>query len=313
MSDRNNKPFELTSNTPRSSKTTINIAGFHVYLYGVDSLTPEQAHDTIVLFHIHGRTRTYTDAEAIAHELLFRFRKRGGTRKGLVVATFDNRNHGMRAACLHKSLRVSFLATDKVFSRSITWRCKTGKGEIPDMRMTALWDLSQLRTSDGIVLDIQIVQKHLATYVDGAFLPTEFIATGLSLGGHATWNILAEEPRITKAIIIVGSPNLTDLLLERLRGYTSTADVPDGTREWPRSIAKLYQDRDEAILKISGKSILILNGLTDTLVPSRFTRPWVEKYAASNQVEFIEQKENGHWLSYEMMDRIVDWLLPVLS
>jgi len=62
--------FQLPDGTPRSSKTAINIAGFQVYLYGVDELTPEQAKDTTVLFHVHGRTRTYQDVEPIAHQLL---------------------------------------------------------------------------------------------------------------------------------------------------------------------------------------------------------------------------------------------------
>lgn len=96
---RPNDKFELLDSTPRSSLTVINISGFHLYLYGVDELTPAQRQDTTVIFHIHGRTRTYKDAEEIAHHLLSESRARGVTRKGLVVATFDNRNHGTRAVC----------------------------------------------------------------------------------------------------------------------------------------------------------------------------------------------------------------------
>lgn len=75
----------------------INIAGISVYLYGVDELSIEQARETTVLFHIHGRTRSYKDAEELAHQVLYDMRRRSGTNKGLVVATFDNRNHGERA------------------------------------------------------------------------------------------------------------------------------------------------------------------------------------------------------------------------
>ena len=91
------KRFQLPESTPKSSKNTINIAGFHVYLYGVDELTPQQARNTVILFHIHGRTRNHKDAEEFAHEFLFQARKRGELKRGLVVATFDNRNHGLRA------------------------------------------------------------------------------------------------------------------------------------------------------------------------------------------------------------------------
>jgi hypothetical protein len=92
-----NAKFVLEDNTPRSSKTTINIAGFHVHLYGVDDLTPEQAKDTTVVFHVHGRTRTYMDAEDVAHQVLSQLRQRPEMKKGVVFATFDNRNHGVRA------------------------------------------------------------------------------------------------------------------------------------------------------------------------------------------------------------------------
>jgi hypothetical protein len=114
----------LPDSTPRSSKKTINIAGFFVYLYGIDELTPEQAKDTTVLFHIHGRTRTYKDAEEIAHQLLYELRERGGTKKGLVVATLDNRNHGMRAVCSPASVVIDEY---QQVPRSIILRCKLSR------------------------------------------------------------------------------------------------------------------------------------------------------------------------------------------
>lgn len=95
MASKNNH-FVLPDSTPRSSKLTINIAGFRVHLYGVQELSAQQREDTTVLFHIHGRTRTYKDAEPVAHQLLYGMRERGDSNRGLVVATFDNRNHGDR-------------------------------------------------------------------------------------------------------------------------------------------------------------------------------------------------------------------------
>lgn len=91
--------FQLLDSVPKASVTVLNIAGVHVYLFGVEELTPAQAKDTTVLFHVHGRTRTYRDAEEIAHQLVHEWRQRGSAEKGLVVATFDNRNHGTRAVC----------------------------------------------------------------------------------------------------------------------------------------------------------------------------------------------------------------------
>ncbi|KAF7626985.1 hypothetical protein AFLA_012927 [Aspergillus flavus NRRL3357] len=284
MASKNNH-FVLPDSTPRSSKLTINIAGFHVHLYGVQELSAQQREDTTVLFHIHGRTRTYKDAEPVAHQLLYGMRKRGDSNRGLVVATFDNRNHGDRTI-------------DSVAIQD--WK----GGNIQHAQ-------DMLSTIDGTTDDIKLVMKYLASYVDGIFHPTQFIVTGVSLGGHITWNMLAEEPSIAGAIIIVGSPNLTDMLVERL-GYASLSDIPQNTKEWPRSIESLYRERDQALEKIVGKKILILNGALDTLVPSKFTDPWVAKYAHQNDVKFIVQEDCGHVLSFRMMEEVVEWVAQIL-
>ncbi|GMF78500.1 unnamed protein product [Aspergillus oryzae] len=215
---------------------------------------------------------------------------------------------------------------------------RTGKGAISSMRMdtVATWIRSTAdgiqtrhvvhdwyvyperckptlshRVPDGTTDDIKLVMKYLASYVDGIFHPTQFIVTGVSLGGHITWNMLAEEPSIAGAIIIVGSPNLTDMLVERL-GYASLSDIPQNTKEWPRSIERLYRERDQALEKIVGKKILILNGALDTLVPSKFTDPWVAKYAHQNDVKFIVQEDCGHVLSFRMMEEVVEWVAQIL-
>jgi len=153
----------------------------------------------------------------------------------------------------------------------------------------------------------------LESYVDGLFRPTEFIATGLSLGGHVTWDVLAKDPRVSKAVIIVGSPDLTSLLLDRLGGYHTVSSVPAGTKEWPKSIERLYLARDESVKTVSGKRILILNGAIDPLVPSKFTHDWVDSFASNNDVTFIEQEDTGHWLSCQMMEKIIDWTLQALA
>lgn len=153
----------------------------------------------------------------------------------------------------------------------------------------------------------------LESYVDGIFTPSQFIITGLSLGGHVTWDLLARDPRVNAAVIIVGCPDLTTMLLDRLGGYSLPADVPPGTAEWPKSVERLYLARDRDVADIRGKRLLVLNGADDPLVPSRFTRPWIERHAANNDVIFVEQPETGHCLSIEMLQRIEDWLQQFLS
>ncbi|KAH7160468.1 Alpha/Beta hydrolase protein [Dactylonectria estremocensis] len=279
--------FELLESTPRSSLTVFNIAGFHVYLYGVDELSAEQAKDTTVLFHIHGRTRTYKDAEEVAHHLISECRARGPTKKGLVVATLDNRNHGSRAI-------------DKIAIQD--WEGGNPR-HAQDM----------LSMMDGIVADVQTIITFLESYVEGLFTPTKFIVTGTSLGGHVAWDILARDDRVNNGIIIVGSPNLTDMLVERLDRYTSTTDGVTGSKEWPKSIEKLYLARDKRLEEISGKEFLILNGAIDPLVPAKFTLPWVQKFGANNKVTLVEQEDNGHWVSLQMMEKMVNWVMEALA
>lgn len=153
----------------------------------------------------------------------------------------------------------------------------------------------------------------LASYVDGIFNPTQFTISGVSLGGHVSWDVLARDDRVGAAVIIVGSPDLTGMLADRLGGYKSVEEVPAGTKEWPESISQLYQDRDQSITRIKGKKILILNGAVDPLVPSRFTRPWIERYGANNSIAFVEQQGVGHAVSVEMVQKMVEWLSPFLN
>lgn len=150
--------------------------------------------------------------------------------------------------------------------------------------------------------------KYLGVYVEDRFNPTEFVMSGHSLGGHTAWNILAEEKAIKTAIISVGSPDMTNLLLARLGG----PDAADPIR-WPESIVKMYKDRDQRVSQIKGKQILLLNGALDTLVPSKFSVPWVEKYGQQNDVSFNVFEDTGHWLSLEMMDKIVEWVLQKVA
>lgn len=165
--------------------------------------------------------------------------------------------------------------------------------------------------ADGTATDIKTIMKFLACYVDGSFRPSQFIVTGVSLGGHVAWNMLSEEPSIIGAIIIIGSPNLTDLLKERLDQTPSFSNLQRSER-WPRSLEMLCRDRDQAIARISGQGILILNGALDTLVPSKFTTPWFVNHASRNEVKLVSQEDSGHWLSFGMMEEVIDWLVYTL-
>ncbi|KAK7202429.1 Alpha/Beta hydrolase protein, partial [Myxozyma melibiosi] len=276
--------FVLPDATPRASETTINIAGILVYLYGVNELTAAQRSNVTVLFACHGRTRSHVDSANLAHQLIHNLAQKGHT-KGFVVATMDNRNHGTRA----------------IDSRSIEVWKNGNPTHAQDM----------LSMVDGIGMDVRTIIKYLESYTVGNFVPKDFIMSGVSLSGHVTWNLLAQEPKINVAIPIVGTTSLTNLLIDRLGGYKSVAEVPD-CPEWPKSLEKLYLERDELLTSIKGKRILILHGEQDTIVPDKFSKEWIEKYGPNNDIAYYHQEDTGHFVSFYYMDLMTDFLYPEL-
>ena len=147
----------------------------------------------------------------------------------------------------------------------------------------------------------------LESYISHVFIPTEFIVTGFSLGGHCAWDALAKIQQIKAGVVLMGSPNLAAMLVERLGAYKSVSKEPLGSKEWPKCLESLYLARDKSLESISGKRILILTGALDELVPGRFTIPWVHKCAANNDVKFVQAEQTGHWVSWRMMEAMIDW------
>ncbi|KAK9468773.1 Alpha/Beta hydrolase protein [Lipomyces arxii] len=269
--------FALPETTPAVSVKTINIAGVLVYLCGVAELTPAQAQDVTVVFHSHGRTRSHKNALAVAFQAFSEIKDR---KKGLVFVTMDNRNHGARAI-------------DELSIQ--TWN----KGNVHHGQ-------DMMSMVDGIAADYKLVMNHLQAYVGSEFIITEFIATGTSLGGHVTWNLLAQDKRIQRGVIFVGCPNMTALLLDRVGEQKDTI-------LWNKYLEQVCLDRDAEIAGITGKEIVILNGAEDTLVSDKFTKGWVEKYGKNNKVLYKVQEGRGHGLSFGMVEDFVKWLAEVVN
>lgn len=73
------------------------IGGVKIYLYGLDELKRTSGVEIAVLYLAHMRTRTYLVTEAIAHEVLHRYRSDGRKKRvELIAVTMDMRNHGER-------------------------------------------------------------------------------------------------------------------------------------------------------------------------------------------------------------------------
>ena len=93
--------FSLPDSTPRSSKKELVIGGVKIYIYGLKELKRPSGVEIAVLYLAHMRTRTYLITEAIAHEVLHRYRTDGGKKRvELIAVTMDMRNHGERVVSI---------------------------------------------------------------------------------------------------------------------------------------------------------------------------------------------------------------------
>jgi len=115
--------------------------------------------------------------------------------KGLIAVSFDQRNHGSRL--------VSSISNE-------AWRSGNEK-HAQDM----------FSCYHGTSADTSQLLDHLTAYVfpdaDDKRRITQNIVFGISLGGHAAWHVLMQDPRFSAAIIVIGCPDYTRLMSDRAR------------------------------------------------------------------------------------------------
>ena len=73
----------------------------------------------------------------------------------------------------------------------------------------------------GTALDTSLLIDHLGSYVfngPDAPLIEQHLVLGISLGGHAAWQVLFNEPRVTAAVVIIGCPDYMSKLSSHLSG-----------------------------------------------------------------------------------------------
>jgi pimeloyl-ACP methyl ester carboxylesterase len=138
---------------------------------------------------------------------------------------------------------------------------------------------------------------------------------GISLGGHAAWQCLISNPRITTAIVIIGCPDYITLMSDRARlsklstwtngippgsHFLASMDFPTGLVEavkkydpaglflgessshnkdaYSREPSEAEQKRLLPLMKsaLQGKRILNLAGGADKLVPYKCGEPFLE-------------------------------------
>ena len=378
--------FSLPDSTPRSSKATIVISGIKCYVYGLDELPKShvdasRAQQVACLFLAHGRMGTYLSTEEIAHEILWRYRNGLVGFDGkeadrpylpLIAATFDMRNHGEREVrgsssanmrnpvilgayehnsgeqngqpCLEewqRESRVSILPNIPRSDYPGVFACRRLTGP-PSFDMTSL--------INGSAQDLYLFMNMLPCYLPGASIVRNYVF-GISLGAHTAWRLprlVANQPgaAIHAMAPVIGSPDLTGLLLSRLgvdvealkraKGVANSYELSYTTlksvmseqqqRRWPEPLHAVVAEDDRWIhtnfplansmtdsKATAGIKMLLQNGLQDSLVPFSFTEPWVSAHGgARNQCSggtwFEVQENTGHTCTKEMVARVADWL-----
>lgn len=169
---------------------------------------------------------------------------------------------------------------------------------------------------DGTSVDT----SHLITYISSYVFPTServfssHIVLGVSLGGHAAWQCLFHDPRVSTAIIVVGCPDYYALMFDRaqlskLRIGTDDSPLEEtflGSKYFPAGLMEAVEQYDPAGMllgslrdrtnatyvtspsqaeerrisplmtqSLSGKRIFNLAGGDDKLVPYRCAEPFL--------------------------------------
>ncbi|ERF76454.1 hypothetical protein EPUS_07334 [Endocarpon pusillum Z07020] len=275
---------------PHLSSKTLHIAGILTTVFGLDELAPN-TRETACLWLLHPRLQTQACMQPFAACTIADWNERiregraGSSQpaKGLIAVSFDQRNHGTR--------EVDGLANE-------AWRAGNPRHAL-DM-------FSQIH---GTAADTSILLDYLAAYIfperDGVKVSQNMVF-GVSLGGHAAWQVLLREPRMTTGIIGIGCPDYKSLMMDRARlSKLADWDSSDpssflGSKSFPRTLVAAVDKHDPAGLimgqlertindsyvhelseneeeKVSrvldhtlrNKRILLLSGAADKLVPYR--------------------------------------------
>ncbi|KAF3920291.1 hypothetical protein AA313_de0209212 [Arthrobotrys entomopaga] len=285
------------------SKKIYHIAGIEVTIYGATEIS-ESATSVTCLFLLHPRLETLSYVEPIALRCLQAHHTNPSSEKGLIVASFDQRNHGARL--------VSSKAND-------SWR---NGNELHAVDMFGIYQ--------GTSLDASLLMDHIPSYVfpDGNKTVDEWMCAGVSLGGHATWLSLVNEPRVTAGVIVIGCPDYQSVMTHRAwksklksyegGGFLGSVDYPktlDATvrKTDPAGIIMRNKDSTERVKliqeRLGGKKLLALSGGADKLVPYDCSKPFLELLKTEGQgivdVTDIVYEGVGHNCTEEMVKELV--------
>ncbi|KAL2171000.1 hypothetical protein VTG60DRAFT_4015 [Thermothelomyces hinnuleus] len=320
---------------PSVSRTTVQMAGLLVDVYGLAELPPAATRVSCLWLH-HPRTRSKEHMADIAARCIGAWNARrqrhsendddgsggggGGSgggageqrqTRGLIALAYDQRNHGTR----------------KVDERANgSWR------EGNPMHAVDMFGVVQGMVADQRGL-LDLVEGYLFAGDGGKRKIDQHLALGVSLGGHSVWQLMFAEPRVTAGVVIVGCPDYMNLLSDRARlSKLSTYTADDGgasflgSKDFPPSLVDACKKFDPKAIffgtdpvpditeasskyhgtalqimreRVRGKSFLLCSGGEDKLVPYRCSKPFVDWFSQAGRSWFREED-----LSLSVSDKV---------
>ncbi|KIW09033.1 uncharacterized protein PV09_00926 [Verruconis gallopava] len=309
-----NNPLEniYSASSPTISSTVHAIAGILTTVYGLREL-PSDIKELAVLWLLHPRLQDQTSMAPIAADAINHWNARNDRgKKGLIAVSFDQRNHGSRL--------VNKLANE-------AWRQENPR-HAQDM-----YSIYQ-----GTAMDTSLLLTHLPSYLPLHLpQPAEHLVLGVSLGGHAAWHCLLQEPRITAGVVVIGCPDFSRLMLQRAEKSRLKTFGPNflGSPDFPPALVQAVCESDPAGLllppemrapaqvhdivpftfarerlstllsaTLGNKSILNLSGGADKLVPYAQSETFLRFLKAAIDPEKGWWKNNGVVLEDKIFDGI---------
>ncbi|ORY33053.1 hypothetical protein BCR39DRAFT_520946 [Naematelia encephala] len=274
----------LNMGHPATSCRLVLLAGFQVKVYGLDEIRSSDLPIACIIA-THGRLSNQKRMSNFVYGLLGHIGQisQGKKKKrDVIVVTLDQRNHGDRLVDGNANLAY-------------------------DKNPQHLFDMAS--SIVGGCQDVSMIIDFLACYLfpNGERVIDEWVATGVSLGGHVVWRLLHHEPRIKHAIPILGVP------LEAFTRLMGTRATSQGLEFAP----PLYPPSLRPLLEVpipegcySGKKILSIHGGSDPVVPFELGRDDIMrvKEEFGGQLELFVQDGIGHAVTFEMLQKTAEWV-----